>query len=162
MFASNYTVTPFPPHACRPHYFHVMSPNNACHFKQIDYEKLAGEMGMTNPRSAANAWGAIKKKMAWTTAAQPATGGKSTGGKRKKAATTDDDGDDQATPTKKAKATPTKAPRKKATLRPKTPAVAKDSDSDNEGTAAGDEETKAEPEVKAEPEANNEDEDEGI
>ncbi|PSR82904.1 hypothetical protein BD289DRAFT_501498 [Coniella lustricola] len=53
---------------------------------EIDYEKLAGECGMTNPRSAGNAWSAIKKKMGWGAAA--ATPGpsatKSRASKRKK------------------------------------------------------------------------------
>ncbi|KAJ0160004.1 hypothetical protein CTA2_8771, partial [Colletotrichum tanaceti] len=30
---------------------------------ELDYQKLAAACGMTNPRSASNAWGAIKKKI---------------------------------------------------------------------------------------------------
>ncbi|CRK22607.1 hypothetical protein HYQ45_007074 [Verticillium longisporum] len=36
---------------------------------QIDYVRLAAATGMTNPRSAANAWGALKKKLFVGTAA---------------------------------------------------------------------------------------------
>ncbi|ROW01203.1 hypothetical protein VSDG_02712 [Cytospora chrysosperma] len=89
---------------------------------EIDYEKLAGEVGMSNPRSAANAWGAIKKKMSWNTNT-PAAGKSTAGAKRKSAATTsnDSDADEDASPAKKAKA-PAK-PRKKAPVAPKKAAA---------------------------------------
>ncbi|ROW16849.1 hypothetical protein VPNG_01520 [Cytospora leucostoma] len=97
---------------------------------EIDYDVLAGQVGMSNPRSASNAWSVIKKKMGWNVKAgdTPATG-KSTGGgaKRKKDVVAGDAGDDgdndggEGTPVKKAK-TPTK-PRKKAAATPKKAAA---------------------------------------
>ncbi|KAH9822945.1 RNA polymerase I specific transcription initiation factor [Teratosphaeria destructans] len=95
---------------------------------KIDYDKLAQECGMTNPRSASNAWAAIKKKLlamaggsgengaeAAATAAAAAAP-KSTPGKKrgKKAADhVDGDGDEEgASPTKKQK-TPAKGGRGK-------------------------------------------------
>jgi hypothetical protein len=78
---------------------------------QIDYEKLAGFAGMSNPRSASNAWAKIKNKLMTSnpdgTAPTPATPKKAGG--RKKAATTPkaDEGED-------AEGTPKKTPRKRA------------------------------------------------
>ena len=80
---------------------------------QVDYEKLAAACGMTNPRSASNAWAAIKKKIlakANTTKGDgedstPKPTPKSTpGSKRKKKADTDADADDEQTSVKKSKA----------------------------------------------------------
>ncbi|KAH6638323.1 hypothetical protein C7974DRAFT_471038 [Boeremia exigua] len=70
---------------------------------EIDYEKLAAFASMTNPRSASNAWAAIKKKL--TTSADGAVPPtpKKAGGRKKK----EDDGD--ATP---------KTPRKRAIKQP--------------------------------------------
>lgn len=109
-------------------------------------------MGMSNHRSAMNAWGAIKKKMQWATGETPAgaSASKATGttasSKRKKPVAskpTDNEDDDdaagqEATPIKKVKATPrakaTKTPKKQpAARKPKTPAmVVKEEKSDSE------------------------------
>ncbi|KAK7748666.1 hypothetical protein SLS53_000687 [Cytospora paraplurivora] len=122
---------------------------------EIDYAILAGAVGMSNPRSASNAWAVIRKKMGWNVKAAdtPATGTSTGGGaKRKKNVVTGgagDDGDnddDEATPIKKPK-TPTK-PRKKAvatlkkaaatpkkdkaTAGPKSSPIAKDSSEEDE------------------------------
>lgn len=150
--------------------------SNQPYCKQIDYNKLAQETNMSNPRSAANAWGTIKKKMAWSTGATPAApksaasksaAPKSTG-KRKKTAPASADGDEDdtedanvaaVTPTaKKAKKTPAvKTPRKKAT--PKSEARAKESSDEAEGEGSNaDKQVKGEPGVKEEPKGDNEDE----
>lgn len=90
---------------------------------EIDFPMLASAVGMTNPRSAVNAWAQIKKKMGWTMATpdSPAVAKTpaSAKGKRKVAVVKDEAGDDEdATATaKRAKATP-KA-RKKAAATPK-------------------------------------------
>ncbi|KAK4990119.1 hypothetical protein LTR50_002749 [Elasticomyces elasticus] len=72
---------------------------------KVDYVKLAELCGMSNPRSASNAWGAIRKKMGWGTAAKdttlagtPKTPKTPASTKRKRAAAADDE-----TPTKKSK-----------------------------------------------------------
>ncbi|KAK4995170.1 hypothetical protein LTR66_004952 [Elasticomyces elasticus] len=72
---------------------------------QVDYVKLAELCGMSNPRSASNAWGTIRKKMGWGTAAKdttlagtPKTPKTPASTKRKRAAAADDE-----TPTKKSK-----------------------------------------------------------
>ncbi|KAH6695401.1 hypothetical protein F5X68DRAFT_272767 [Plectosphaerella plurivora] len=115
---------------------------------EIDYVKLAAETGMTNPRSASNAWSALKKKLFTGVPPTPRTkkataaaaalagddGEATPAAKRKrtpakkKVAPVDDGADDMdidaegagdATPTKKKRA----APRKKATpakVAPKT------------------------------------------
>ncbi|KAI3392068.1 hypothetical protein diail_6297 [Diaporthe ilicicola] len=120
---------------------------------EIDFPELAAELGMTNPRSAVNAWAQIKKKMNWNVKVPDSpAGGKAAGtGKRKKAVSNDgdDDGDEEtAAPAKKAKAAakPRKkssdTPKKgKAAAAPKSPAVAKD-DSDEEKV---DDDDKADP-----------------
>ncbi|KAF2208836.1 hypothetical protein CERZMDRAFT_101046 [Cercospora zeae-maydis SCOH1-5] len=41
---------------------------------KLDYKKLAGLAGMSNPVSASNAWGRIKKKLAAQAGAVPADG----------------------------------------------------------------------------------------
>ncbi|KAF1932388.1 uncharacterized protein M421DRAFT_2020 [Didymella exigua CBS 183.55] len=72
---------------------------------EIDNEKLAEFAGMTNPRSASNAWAALKKKLmapADPNAPPPPTP-KRGGGRKKKEA----DGEDGET-------TPKKTPRKRA------------------------------------------------
>lgn len=87
---------------------------------------------MTNPRSANNAWGAIRKKMGWAgaAAAHSPSATKSNAGKRKKtaaaAAITADNEDDNDVEEKKAcikdegidiGPSPTKKPRKKGPAR---------------------------------------------
>ncbi|KAF2765676.1 hypothetical protein EJ03DRAFT_377597 [Teratosphaeria nubilosa] len=89
---------------------------------KVDYEKLAQACGMTNPRSASNAWAAIKKKLlamaggSGENGAAAAAAPKSTPGrKRGKQAVEHVDGDDDeegASPTKKQK-TPAKGGRGK-------------------------------------------------
>ncbi|KAF1959381.1 hypothetical protein CC80DRAFT_524021 [Byssothecium circinans] len=54
---------------------------------EIDYEKLASYAGMSNPRSASNAWAKIKAKLASSTDTAGLTPKK--GGGRKKATNTD-------------------------------------------------------------------------
>ncbi|KAJ4385634.1 hypothetical protein N0V93_010063 [Gnomoniopsis smithogilvyi] len=131
---------------------------------EIDYEKLAQELSMANPRSASNAWSSIKKKMAWsaTASSTPATA-KSTATKRKKAAipkaaTADDEDDDEEendSPAPKKKKTPARkkpAPKKSA---PKSSIAAKDPNDSEKGAAAAEAQehlVKDEPQVKAEPE----------
>ncbi|KAJ0118811.1 hypothetical protein J7T55_013066 [Diaporthe amygdali] len=110
---------------------------------EIDFPKLALELGMTNPRSAVNAWSTIKKKMDWTLKAPDTpAGGKTTGaGKRKKAVSNDeeaDDDDEAGGPVKKARVAA--KPRKKAPATPKkgkaaaakSPVVAKDDSEEDE------------------------------
>ncbi|ROT35212.1 hypothetical protein SODALDRAFT_353570 [Sodiomyces alkalinus F11] len=120
---------------------------------EIDYNRLAETLGMTNPRSAANAWSAIKKKLfTGTPPPTPSKGGDSE--KKRKRATPKkaaagaaaaaaggdgaDDGQSVATPTKKQR-----SPRKKAT--PATSAPVKDQ-AEGENQAAKSEETNTEPE----------------
>lgn len=69
---------------------------------EIDMNKLADALGMTNVGSATNAWGRIKKKIFGNLPAG-APGGTSTGRKRKTPAKVVDDGsgDDEETPSKK-------------------------------------------------------------
>lgn len=79
------------------------SPSNT---PQIDYEKLAGFAGMSNPRSASNAWAKIKGKLLVNpdgTVASPAP--KKAAGGRKKSSPADSEA---ATPKKVA------TPRKRA------------------------------------------------
>jgi len=88
-----------------PYYPLRISPS-ASNTPQIDYERLAGFAGMSNPRSASNAWAKIKNKLLVNpdgTAASPAP--KKAGGGRKKAAPADGEA---ATPKKAA------TPRKRA------------------------------------------------
>ncbi|KAK1983796.1 hypothetical protein LZ30DRAFT_622721, partial [Colletotrichum cereale] len=58
---------------------------------EIDYNALAAACGMSNPRSASNAWGGIKKKLFADMAAN-----------------VDEDGNPIATPSKRKRATPAK------------------------------------------------------
>jgi hypothetical protein len=52
---------------------------------QIDYDKLASFAGMTNPRSASNAWAVLKKKlMTPTDGSAPLPTPKKAGGRKKK------------------------------------------------------------------------------
>ncbi|KAJ4372463.1 hypothetical protein N0V83_004237 [Neocucurbitaria cava] len=78
---------------------------------EIDYDKLAAFAGMSNPRSAGNAWAKLKNKLMSgdDTASAPATPKK--GGAKKKTAVKDSDGDEVMTT---PKATPKKTPRKRA------------------------------------------------
>lgn len=108
---------------------------------QMDYEKLAGACGMTNPRSASNAWSSIKKKLFANVPAaavdKDGKGPKTPGGRKRKTkaeeaaapaadGSEDDKKEDAATPAKKKRATPAK---KKA---PKSAAKVKDEDTDEE------------------------------
>lgn len=81
-------------------------------FNQIDYNKLAAETGMTNPRSASNAWSALKKKLFQGVPATPR--GKKAAAAA--AAATGDDDDTEATPVATASAKRKRVPasRKKA------------------------------------------------
>lgn len=90
----------------------------------VDYNKLAEQTGMTNPRSASNAWAQIKKKIAvkgGITKDKDTNGTAENGGseagtpkpkgtprKRGKKADAEDGDGDGASPTKKKKATPKK------------------------------------------------------
>lgn len=85
---------------------------------QIDFDKLAAELGLTNPRSASNAWSRIKAKLWGDAPNTPLTAAKP----KKRAAGGDDDAaaadaaaaDGNDTPAKKPKATPKpRGPRKK-------------------------------------------------
>ncbi|KAF3766951.1 hypothetical protein M406DRAFT_328065 [Cryphonectria parasitica EP155] len=129
---------------------------------EIDYEKLADECGMRNHRSAANAWSAIKKKMAWSTSAAvgPGRPAARAGAKRKKTADpTDNENSDEGEVKEQPPAKKTKGAGKKATgtsrkklpttLAKKSPSVAEES-SDTEvyhersATAAGTKKMKTE------------------
>lgn len=77
----------------------------------IDYALMAQLAGMSNPRSASNAMGAIRKKLSANMPASAATPGsgprtKTPGGRNKKrnVDNDDDDDDDEESPTKKTKA----------------------------------------------------------
>ncbi|OIW26219.1 Clavaminate synthase-like protein [Coniochaeta ligniaria NRRL 30616] len=103
---------------------------------EIDYEKLAEACGMTNPRSASNAWSMIKKKLFANTPSADGAAKADTPARKRKAPTKktpakdaavkDEDADDDleaaATPTKKARA------RAKPKPKAKTAAVVKDED----------------------------------
>ncbi|KXT11906.1 hypothetical protein AC579_10492 [Pseudocercospora musae] len=118
---------------------------------QIDFEKLARLSGYTNVRSASNAWGAIKKKLASQANKagagdadvngdnESATTPKTTPKKRGKKAADEDDG--EQTPAKKTKGRKGKATPKKAGT---------DEDSGENG-----------PVVKAEAEGDDDDDDDG-
>jgi hypothetical protein len=107
---------------------------------QMDYEKLAGACGMTNPRSASNAWSSIKKKLFANVPAAavekdgkaPKTPGRKRKTKAEETAAPAADGSDEdkkeevATPAKKKRATPAK---KKA---PKSASKVKDEGSEEE------------------------------
>ncbi|KAH8903718.1 hypothetical protein BR93DRAFT_971327 [Coniochaeta sp. PMI_546] len=112
---------------------------------EIDYEKLAEACGMTNPRSASNAWSMIKKKLF---ANSPATDGPvkaETPAKKRKAPikktpakdavvkdeAVDDDIEVEATPTKKARS------RAKPKPKVKSPAAVKDEDDSAEENENG-------------------------
>ena len=77
------------------------------HLVQIDYDKLAGYAGMSNPRSAANAWAKIKLKLMSPApeGTVPATPKKPRGRKPAAAKADGEEGD--------AAATPKKTPRKR-------------------------------------------------
>ncbi|KAJ4316937.1 hypothetical protein N0V94_005207 [Neodidymelliopsis sp. IMI 364377] len=77
---------------------------------EIDNEKLAAFANMTNPRSAGNAWAALKKKLFTPDGAAPPTPSKKAAS-RKKAAKGGEDGED-------GEATPKKTPRKRANKEP--------------------------------------------
>jgi hypothetical protein len=79
----------------------AIEPHAANALEQIDYEKLASYAGMTNPRSAGNAWAKIRNKLNITPgdAATPKATPKKTP-QKKKAIKTDkvntDDGEEAA------------------------------------------------------------------
>ena len=83
----------------------------------MDYDKLAAAMGMSNVRSASNAWGILKKKLGnpdllGTPAKEPKTPGSKTPRKRaaaKAPANDDDENGEVETPTKKRKSARVKA-----------------------------------------------------
>lgn len=85
------------------------------HTTQIDYDKLAGYLGMTNPRSASNAWTKIKAKL---NANEPPTGAvtpNKRGGRKKAASKASVDGENGDSGDADAPATPKqKSPRKRA------------------------------------------------
>ncbi|KAJ8112270.1 hypothetical protein OPT61_g5331 [Boeremia exigua] len=104
---------------------------------EIDYEKLANFAGMTNPRSAGNAWANIRKKLIAPDGSVPPTP-KKAGGRKKKG----DVGED-------GEPTPKKTPRKR---------VNKDSEDGDASPKKKARATKAKPKeeestVKAEPES---------
>lgn len=68
---------------------------------QIDYEKLAGFAGMSNPRSASNAWAKIRNKLNVTTGDGTAVSTPKKGGAKKTAADKDSNGDADGDSTKK-------------------------------------------------------------
>jgi hypothetical protein len=80
---------------------------------QVDYERLATELGMSNVRSASNAWSAIKKKIMARAPMKEGDGEgaatpkpKATPRKRATPKKTDDEGDDdEGTPKKKPRST---------------------------------------------------------
>ncbi|KAK5110271.1 hypothetical protein LTR62_006124 [Meristemomyces frigidus] len=95
----------------------------------VDYNKLATECGMSNPRSASNAWASIKKKIMFkagnTTSTNGASGTaddgnnsavKATPGKKrgKAKASTEDDAEEDESPTKKTRGRKAKGGEKKA------------------------------------------------
>ena len=111
----------------------------------MDYVKLAEACGMTNHRSASNAWSAIKKKLTEHGALPATITPKKTPVKRKvepKDEGSDDDGDTptkkparkQATP-KKPKAAATAGPKKGRAKAVKPEPPAKEEDSDDGGLA---------------------------
>ncbi|XPS70557.1 hypothetical protein M3J09_002770 [Ascochyta lentis] len=76
---------------------------------EIDNEKLATFAGMSNPRSAGNAWANLKKKLMVSGDGAPPTPKKAAASRKK--ATKDDAGED-------GEATPKKTPRKRANKEP--------------------------------------------
>ena len=86
---------------------------------QVDYQKLADRCGMSNVRSASNAWSNIKKKIMARAGGGAAKGEngeatpKKTPKKRGKAAAAAEDGDEGESPTKKQKDRKGKAAKEK-------------------------------------------------
>lgn len=78
---------------------------------KVDYRKLAGLAGLTNPVSASNAWAKIKKKLAAQASDYGTANGndgatpKPTPSKKRAKKASIEDGEDES-PTKKAKKTP--------------------------------------------------------
>lgn len=148
---------------------------NSLGSKQVDYVKLAAMLGLSHPRSAANLWGNVKKKMGWnhdaSACAYPKSAGSPAGGKaqratpaakRKAAAAAEaaahsesDDEHDKPTPGKKVKAAGAgaKTPRRKlpASKAAKSAPAAVSDDEEEQGGAAG-AKVKTEVPVKQEPE----------
>ncbi|KLU89285.1 hypothetical protein MAPG_08259 [Magnaporthiopsis poae ATCC 64411] len=131
---------------------------------EIDMNKLADALGMTNVGSATNAWGRIKKKI-FGNLPSGGVGGMSTGRKRKTPAKVVDDGSDDAaaanggrgdddeeeTPSKKPRKGPTGPRKPRGTKAAATPKV-KAQDSGDEADNG---------EVKDEPKHEDDDEDRG-
>ncbi|CAK4032320.1 Hypothetical predicted protein [Lecanosticta acicola] len=112
---------------------------------KVDYQQLANLAGMSNPRSAANAWAVIKKKLA---AQADANGGDNSSGaatpskakatpkkRGKKAADEGGDDDEEATPVAKKVKTPRSGRKAKASETPEeaddTGLVKEESDEEN-------------------------------
>ncbi|KAJ4363702.1 hypothetical protein N0V95_001017 [Ascochyta clinopodiicola] len=76
---------------------------------EIDNDKLAAFAGMTNPRSAGNAWATLKKKLMTSGDGAPPTPKKAAASRKK--AVKDDAGED-------GEATPKKTPRKRVNKEP--------------------------------------------
>jgi hypothetical protein len=100
-------------------FFYMNMFPNVLRYSQVDYNKLAELSGMSNPRSASNAWANIKKKIVAKGGitngggedgtASPAKTPKTpkSGSRAKRGKKADDVGDDaEESPTKKAKPTP--------------------------------------------------------
>ncbi|KAK5163096.1 uncharacterized protein LTR77_010880 [Saxophila tyrrhenica] len=73
---------------------------------KVDYNKLASECNMTNPRSASNAWAAIKKKMFAKSGIDPKAAAAAKKGPKSAAGGDGDDAESGA-------GTPVKTPRKR-------------------------------------------------
>ncbi|KAJ9156848.1 hypothetical protein NKR19_g4125 [Coniochaeta hoffmannii] len=135
---------------------------------EIDYQKLADACGMTNPRSASNAWSMIKKKLFINVpapnkgdgTAAPATPGKKRKAPAAKKATVhgndanDNDAAVKAEPGAEdgddiqAEASPPKKARSRAKPKPRTPAKVKDEDKDGSDAGADEKEEDVKPPVK--------------
>ncbi|KAF2030065.1 hypothetical protein EK21DRAFT_112358 [Setomelanomma holmii] len=112
---------------------------------EIDYEKLASFAGMSNPRSASNAWAKIKNKL-MTPAPDgtvPATP-KKAGGRKKAAATPKADDSEVG----EAAATPKKTPKKRVAKKQDVDG-ADDASSKKKGRATKEKESDDEANVKA-------------
>lgn len=115
------------------------APCQMLRYPQVDYNKLAELSGMTNPKSAANAWAAIKKKLAArgslvkddggdTGTASPAKTPKSKPRAKRGKKADDEDDDAEESPTKKVKPTPKGKKGKAAKSEPEIEEDASDGD----------------------------------
>ncbi|KAI9695225.1 MAG: hypothetical protein M1820_008797 [Bogoriella megaspora] len=97
----------------------------------IDIDKLAEKLGMTNPRSATNAVANIKKKI-FSDGVTISTPKKAAGGKKRKAAEDEnDDGEDE-------KLTPSPKKAKSVLRKTKSPAKVEEEESDESDAKDGD------------------------